>query len=268
MARILITGCSSGIGRATAERLSAHGHFVIASARRAEDLRGLNVGLMLPMDVTSITSVSAAVRQAEPIDVLVNNAGIGLWSPVELCPPDRIERLFATNLLGAIWTTQAVLPGMRQRRHGRIIQISSTAARRPGPLIGPYAASKAALEALSLSLRFELHGFGIFVSVVGMSAVATNISANRYEERTSGTDYENLGERSRRRMASLMSAPANAEDVAAVIERIVEAESPPLRVYVGDTVGAAMKAIAAQSDEEYDSAMLASLGYPGRPPNT
>ncbi len=268
MARILITGCSSGIGRAAAERLAAGGHFVIATARREQDLRALNVALKLPMDVTSVDSVAAAVRASGPVDVLINNAGISLWSPLELCPPEQIERLFATNVFGAIWTTQAVLPGMRERRRGRIIQISSSAARRPGPLLGSYAASKAALEALSLSLRFELHAIGIFVTVLGMSAVATRIGANRYVHPTIGTDYEDIGARTRRRIAALTAEPAGAREVGAVIERIIDAPVPPLRVYVGEATGPAMDAIAAQSDEEYDAAMLASLGYPPRPPHS
>src|SRR4051812_34550069 len=116
MARILITGCSSGIGRATALHLAAAGHEVIATARNRQALDDLEIALRLELDVMDDDSVSAALAEAGEIDVLVNNAGISIWSPAELCPPHAAERLMQTNLMGVIRLTRAVLPQMRRRR--------------------------------------------------------------------------------------------------------------------------------------------------------
>src|SRR5215470_14039128 len=127
MARVLITGCSSGIGRATAVELTKRGHDVIATARRPETLDDLDVAQRLALDVTSDASVAAAVAAAGEVDVLVNNAGIAIGGPIEKVPLDRAQALFDTNVWGALRMIQAIAPSMRARNGGAIVNVTSVA---------------------------------------------------------------------------------------------------------------------------------------------
>jgi len=261
MARILITGVSSGIGRATAQRLARAGHDVVATARRVETLADLDVAARLPLDVGDPLQVAACVAAAGEIDVLVNNAGVSLWGPLEACPFEDVERVLATNLVGAIRMSRAVIPQMRARGGGKIVQISSAAARRPNPFLGAYAASKAGLEALSWSLRLELRPFGISVCVVSMSAIATAMDENRKVIDVSETAYGDLQRRTFARTAQLRRAPAPPDDVAAVIQQVIEAADPPFTSFVGEELAANMARAAATSEAEIEAETLASLGY-------
>jgi NAD(P)-dependent dehydrogenase (short-subunit alcohol dehydrogenase family) len=132
---VLVTGCSSGIGEATATHLAARGHTVVATARRAGDLAALAAAgcVTLPLDVTDEASMTAAVREIEarvgPVDVLVNNAGYSQSGAVESVPIARVRAQFETNVFGLLRLTQLVLPGMRQRRRGRIVNVSSMGGR-------------------------------------------------------------------------------------------------------------------------------------------
>jgi len=261
VARVLITGCSSGIGRATALHLTNAGHEVIATARNPSSLADLAVSARLRLDVTDDDSVANAVAEAGRIDVLINNAGFSVWAPAELCPVAKATQLVQTNLLGVMRMTQAVLPQMRQRRSGRIIQISSTSARRPSPLLSHYAATKAAVETFSLALRAEVREFGIWVSVVGMGAVQSNIGENRFTVATDDTDYAVVMARVRRRNQRLMSTPAPAQEVAATIQAVMEADEPEYRVYVGEAMRRTVAELAALSDAEFERRMLIELGF-------
>src|SRR4030095_16788026 len=127
--RVVITGCSSGIGRALASLLTGRGYEVIATARKLEALAGLDVAQRLALDVTSDASVAIAVAAAGRIDVLVNNAGVGLWGPVEAVGIEQAKALFETNVFGPMRVQNAVLPQMRARHDGIIIQVSSVAGR-------------------------------------------------------------------------------------------------------------------------------------------
>jgi NAD(P)-dependent dehydrogenase (short-subunit alcohol dehydrogenase family) len=174
---VLITGCSTGIGRATALHLASRGFAVYATARRPETLEELGRAgcRTLRLDVTDEVSMQAALDAVERdggiVDVLVNNAGYGLEGPVEELSLDEIRAQFETNLFGPTRLTQMVLPAMRERRRGRIINISSVGGRITTPGAGAYHASKHALEALSDALRFELRGFGVDVVVVEPGAI-------------------------------------------------------------------------------------------------
>jgi NAD(P)-dependent dehydrogenase (short-subunit alcohol dehydrogenase family) len=176
---VLITGCSSGIGAATAGRLSRAGHTVYASARRPDTLAELVAGGCRPLslDVTDEASMAAAVRQVEAeqgrLDVLVNNAGYGLYGPVEQLPLDELRRQFETNLYGLVRLCQLVLPGMRERRAGRIVNVSSMGGRTTLPGGGAYHASKYAVEAISDALRLEVRRFGIDVVLIEPGVVRT-----------------------------------------------------------------------------------------------
>jgi short-subunit dehydrogenase len=176
---VLITGCSSGIGRAAAIRLHDAGLQVYATARNTQTLSGLaDRGIRtLALDVTDETSMTAAVAavQAEAgvIGALVNNAGYGLYGAVEQLPMDEIRRQFETNFFGLVRLTQLVLPGMRQRHSGRIVNVSSMGGRATLPGGAFYHASKYAVEALSDALRVEVAPFGIDVVLIEPGPVRT-----------------------------------------------------------------------------------------------
>jgi NAD(P)-dependent dehydrogenase (short-subunit alcohol dehydrogenase family) len=179
---ILITGCSSGIGRAAAEHLAGLGHTVIATARRVEALGGLAARgcHTLALDVTDEASMRAAVDATLAahgrIDVLVNNAGYSQSGAVESVPVARTRAQFETNVFGPLRLTQLVLPGMRQRGSGRIVSVSSMGGRLVFPGGGVYHASKYALEALSDALRFELRPFGVAVILIEPGLVRTQFA--------------------------------------------------------------------------------------------
>jgi NAD(P)-dependent dehydrogenase (short-subunit alcohol dehydrogenase family) len=177
---ILITGCSSGIGRATAERLAHSGHTVYATARRPETIADLQQAgaRTLALDVTDEESMRAAVGAIEaehgPIFALVNNAGYSQSGAVESVPLDLVRRQFETNVFGALRLAQLVLPGMRRERRGRIVNVSSMGGRLVFPGGGIYHATKYALEALSDAMRFELKGFGVAVVLIEPGLIHTS----------------------------------------------------------------------------------------------
>jgi NAD(P)-dependent dehydrogenase (short-subunit alcohol dehydrogenase family) len=177
---VLITGCSSGIGRATAERLAADGWKVYATARKRKAISELksNGCETLSLDVTDEESMSAAVAavtEAEgAVGVLVNNAGYSQSGAVESIPLDQIRRQFETNVFGLIRMCQLVLPGMREQRWGRIVNIGSMGGRLTFPGGGIYHATKYSLEALSDALRFEVRGFGVDVILIEPGLIVTS----------------------------------------------------------------------------------------------
>ncbi|HWL31967.1 MAG TPA: SDR family NAD(P)-dependent oxidoreductase, partial [Gaiellaceae bacterium] len=177
---VLITGCSSGIGRASAERLAAAGWTVYASARRLEAVAGLVGCRPLELDVTDERSMRAAVelveREEGAVGVLVNNAGYSQSGAVEGVSPDEARRQFETNVFGLARLTQLVLPGMRAQRWGRIVNVSSMGGELTFPGGGWYHASKHAVEALSDALRFEVAGFGIDVVVIQPGLIRTGFA--------------------------------------------------------------------------------------------
>lgn len=172
---VLITGCSSGIGQAAALALHEAGRTVVATARNPATLSGLaDRGLRtLALDVTEESSMRAAVDAAGPIDVLINNAGYGLYGTVEQLPMAEIRRQFETNFFGLVRLTQLVLPGMRAAGGGRILNVSSMGGRATLPGGAFYHASKYAVEALSDALRMEVARFGIDVVLIEPGPVRT-----------------------------------------------------------------------------------------------
>ena len=147
---------------------------------------------------------------------------------------------------------------MRARRSGRIIQISSGAARRPQPLVGLYCASKAALESLSLALRIEMRPFGVKVAVVGMGAIHSNIDRNRWTADAAGTDYAPMMGAMLDRVGTLRAHAYSAEEAAEVVASVVEAEDPPFRTYVGAAFAAGLAEMAALDDAAYEERLLAT----------
>ncbi len=195
---VLITGCSSGIGRATAQRLVSGGWKVYATARRPETLSELkeNGCETLALDVTDEASMSAAadaVIAAEgAIGVLVNNAGYSQSGAVETVPIEQIRRQFETNLFGLIRMCQLVLPRMREQRWGKIVNVGSMGGRLTFPGGGVYHATKYAVEAISDALRFEVRGFGVDVILIEPGLIVTNfgeVAAASVGEPAAGGPY-------------------------------------------------------------------------------
>jgi NADP-dependent 3-hydroxy acid dehydrogenase YdfG len=179
---VLITGCSSGIGEATARRLASHGWSVYASARRLESIESLkDAGCkLLQLDVTDEQSMRAAVETVErehgAVGVLVNNAGYSQGGPVEQVPMEAVRRQFETNVFGAIALTQLVLPAMRKQHWGKIVNIGSMGGRLTFPGGGLYHATKYSLEAISDALRFEVKGFGVDVTLVEPGLITSDFA--------------------------------------------------------------------------------------------
>ena len=176
---VLITGCSTGIGRAAAERLAAKGWPTYASARRIESIKDLaDVGCnLLELDVCDEASMTAAVAEVEAkegaVFALVNNAGYGQEGAVEEVSMDDIRRVFETNVFGLSRLTQLALPGMRRQGGGRIVNVSSMGGKISIPGGGYYHATKHAVEAISDTLRFEVRRFGVHVSVIEPGTIKT-----------------------------------------------------------------------------------------------
>jgi NAD(P)-dependent dehydrogenase (short-subunit alcohol dehydrogenase family) len=193
---VLVTGCSSGIGRATAIEAARRGHQVFASARRREDVAELTAkGIdTLALDVAEPASIAdgvgEALRAAGRIDALVNNAGYGQYGAVEDVSLDEWRSQFEVNFFGAIALLQAVLPAMRAARRGTVVNVSSVAGKVAIPFAAPYCASKHALEALSDALRVEVAPWGIRVVVVEPGPIETR-----------------FGERTRRATARILEKP-------------------------------------------------------------
>ncbi|MCA9554303.1 MAG: SDR family oxidoreductase [Myxococcales bacterium] len=171
MKTVLITGCSSGYGLETARRFRAEGWTVLATMRTPRSDLDLGDGpadrlRVLALDVTKPASIEACLAEAGPIDVLVNNAGVGLLSAFEATPMATVRDVFETNTFGVMALTQAVLPSFRARGSGVVVNVTSSATLAPMPLVAVYTASKTAIEGFTGSLAFELAAFGIRVKLV------------------------------------------------------------------------------------------------------
>jgi NAD(P)-dependent dehydrogenase (short-subunit alcohol dehydrogenase family) len=179
---VLVTGCSSGIGWATAGRLAETGWRVYATARDVEKIAPLERSgcELLPLDVTDEDSMISAVEEVErregAVGVLINNAGYSQSGAVEAVPMDKVRRQFETNVFGLVRMCQLVLPGMRSQRYGRIVNLSSMGGKLTFPGAGYYHATKHAVEALSDALRFEVEGFGVRVSVIEPGLIRTGFA--------------------------------------------------------------------------------------------
>src|SRR5918996_2806354 len=176
---VLITGCSSGIGWATAERLAKRGWTVYATARDVEAIAPLEEHgcRLLPLDVTDEGSMRRAVEEVERVEgavgVLVNNAGYSQSGAVEEVPLEKVRRQFETNVFGLVRMCQLVLPGMRRQGYGRIVNLSSMGGKLTFPGGGFYHATKHAVEAISDALRFEVAGFSVRVIVIEPGLIRT-----------------------------------------------------------------------------------------------
>lgn len=240
----LITGCSSGLGRALAEAVLARGWNAIVTARHSARVEGLvtahpTTALAAALDVADRKQVQATIAQAEKqfgaVDVLVNSAGHGYRAAVEEAEETAVDELFGSNFFGAVAMIKAVLPGMRARRHGTIVNVSSIAAREPGPGSAYYAATKCALEGLSGGLRKEVEPLGIKVIVVEPGEFRTDFSGRSLlQSRTAIADYADTAGRRRiendRTDGHQRGDPTRA---AQVIIKAVDTPEPPRLLLLG-----------------------------------
>ena len=261
MARILITGCSTGIGRAAASELADRGHHVVATARDPASLEGLDVAQRLALDVVDDASVAAVAAAVGEIDVLVNNAGVSARGAIESYPLDEARRLFETNVFGVLRTIGAFAPGMRERGAGLIVNVSSVEGVVSSPLGGIYSATKHALEAISDSLRLEIGHFGVRVVVIQPGYFATAMREKKTPVPIDGTPYEGLRRQWDGADERLLGGPRPGADVVArAIADVVEADDPPTRLPVGDDALMVTAFRKQLDDAAFEAAMRETLG--------
>jgi NAD(P)-dependent dehydrogenase (short-subunit alcohol dehydrogenase family) len=235
-----ITGCSKGFGRIWAEAALERGDKVAATARDASTLEPLaekygDSVLTLALDVQDIEADFAAVQRAQEkfgrLDVVVNNAGYGLFGTVEEVSPEQARDQIETNVFGALWVTKAALPIMREQGSGHIVQVSSIGGVTAFPGIGLYHASKWALEAFSQSLSLEVADFGIDVTLVEPQGYSTDWNGPSAIQAERMSAYDRVRERNAARRGSM--TPGDPEASGPAILKLVDAEKPPLRCFFG-----------------------------------
>jgi NAD(P)-dependent dehydrogenase (short-subunit alcohol dehydrogenase family) len=275
---VLITGCSSGIGRATALRLAGSGWTVYATARRPESLADLAAAgcHVLALDVTDEDSMQAAVAEIESregaVGVLVNNAGYSQSGAIETVPMDAVRRQFETNVFGLVRLTQLVLPKMRAQRWGKIVNVGSMGGRLSFPGGGHYHATKHALEAISDALRFELRGFGIDVILLEPGLITTEFgdtaTASIGEAPSANDDpYASFNATVGAVTKGAYDSPmrilgAGPERVAKVIERAIRRSRPPARITITPSAKLTIAARRLVSDRMWDAAMRRQFPQP------
>jgi len=246
MQTIMITGCSSGFGLETARYFLEQGWKVIATMRvPREDLLPASDRLRLVrLDVTSAQSIAEAIAEAGEIDVLVNNAGVGMLNALEGASHEAIANLFATNTLGTIAMTQAVLPRFRARRSGTIVNITSAVTLQPMPLLAVYTASKAAVNAFTESLALELRPFNIRVGLI-LPGRAPQTRFGENARRTMGQLPESYAPLGQQILDSIQdnASVTQAVDVAQAVWRMVNDPQAPSRLPAGEDALAMAQAI-------------------------
>jgi NAD(P)-dependent dehydrogenase (short-subunit alcohol dehydrogenase family) len=238
MKTVLITGCSSGYGLETARNFHAQGWNVVATMRTPrEDVLPRSDRLrVLALDVTKPESIAAALEASGPIDVLVNNAGIGLFGAFEATPMATVREVFETNTFGVMAMTQAVLPQFRARRSGVVVNVTSSATLAPMPMVAVYTASKMAIEGFTASLELELQPFQVRVKLVEPGYGPTTRFTNNSGSRMDGLIPEAYAPFAQRIFASMTQGPAavtTESDVAEAVWRAANEDSRQLRFPAG-----------------------------------
>ncbi|WP_312777024.1 SDR family oxidoreductase [Pseudescherichia sp.] len=238
MKTIMITGCSSGFGLETARYFLEHDWNVIATMRTPQrDLLPKSDRLrLLSLDVTQQQSIEHAIEDAGDIDVLVNNAGVGMLNALEGVSPQALREVFETNTLGTIAMTQAVLPQFRQRRSGLIVNITSAVTLKPLPLLAAYTASKAAVNAFTESLALELKPFNIRVGLI-LPGRAPETRFGENAQRIMGNipaDYAELSQQIFNNMRDASASVTWPIDVAKAVWQVANDPSAPMRLPAGE----------------------------------
>lgn len=234
---VLITGGSSGIGKAIGEYLSQKGYQVFGTSRNPEKIKNSAFPL-LKMDVNNVQSIETAIatllKETQKLDVVINNAGVGITGPVEETPEDEVKKAFQTNFYGPINVIKAVLPKMREQGYGHILNITSIAAYMGLPYRGIYSATKAALEITIEAMRMETLQFGIKMTNVAPGDFATNIAAGRYhapvlENSPYKKDYGNT----LKMMNEHVDNGGDPKEMAKAVRKIIETPNPKIHYKVG-----------------------------------
>ncbi|MEO3977706.1 SDR family NAD(P)-dependent oxidoreductase [Streptomyces sp. CAU 1734] len=275
LAPVLITGCSSGMGRQTALALHRRGHPVLATARRPGDLAGLAAeGITtMALDVTDDASMAAAVARVEhdhgAVGILINNAAYGLHLPVETAGPREIRAQFETNVFGPVRLIQHVLPAMRAARTGRIVNISSMGGRFSPPGGGFYHSTKHALEAISDSLRLEVAPFGVKVVVVQPGPTLTDFAGTAVDTMhgpAAGDPYAGfrtaLADMYANRTFTRRNGAVSAETAARTIVRAATTPRPRARYAIGAVARTVMTARRLLPDAAFDAVMRRGFPLP------
>jgi NAD(P)-dependent dehydrogenase (short-subunit alcohol dehydrogenase family) len=270
----LVTGSSSGIGFETALLLSKSGFHTYASMRNLEKSKNIteivnteNLPLrVIQLDVNDDISVKNAINKiiAENgrIDVIINNAGYGLFSPIEDITLDQVKEQFETNFFGVVRLVKEVLPVMRKQRNGIIVNVSSGAGRVAIPVSSAYVATKFALEGLSESMRYELKEFGINIIIIEPGVIRTNFVENM---KTAGTrsrsesPYADLIGRTLKGFGGFMDNSSPPKLVAEAILNAITSKEPEIRYVVGDDAKSIMKVRKSTSDKEFENWMYESV---------
>jgi NAD(P)-dependent dehydrogenase (short-subunit alcohol dehydrogenase family) len=259
--RIVVTGCSSGIGEAAALRLARAGHPVYATVRAAKDAARLSAEVptlvALRMDVTDDASVAAAARavlaDGGAPDVLVNNVGVPCLGSMEELAPDDLRQALEVNVVGALRVYQAFAPAMRARGTGHVINVSSSIGAAALPLYGGYCATKFALEAMSEAMRHELAPHGVAVNVLRPGIVRTPFAAKKAAQAPgrvpAGSPY--AGRLDNPSQPDLMERVSTPEQVAEAIEALITQPGPPFRRTCGRDSRDWLEARAALDDEAF-----------------
>jgi len=279
---VLITGCSSGIGRATARRLAAAGWTVYATARRVESIADLEAAgcRTLALDVTDEDSMVAAVRTVEEthgaVGVLINNAGYSQSGAIETVPLEAVRRQFETNVFGLARLTQLVLPRMRDQRWGKVVNLGSMGGKLVFPGGGWYHATKFALEAVSDALRFEVRGFGIDVILLepglittefGNAAAASMADVGSSPAAADGDPYATFNATVGSVTQDAYTGPmrllgAGPEKVAKVIEKSITKRRAPTRVTITPSAKLTIPTRRLLPDRAWDAMMRAQFPTP------
>lgn len=236
---VLITGASSGIGFAIAKFLASKPEFEVFGTSRNPKNTSPKTFPLIKLDVTKQESIAEAVdfliSEKGKIDVLINNAGVGITGPIEETPNSEIKNAFETNFYGALNTIKAVLPHMRRQKSGFIINITSIAGYMGLPFRGFYSATKAALEISTEALRMEVKDFNVKVTCIAPGDFATNIAAGRYHTPVlKNSAYEKTYGKSLKLMDEHVSSGKDPELMAKVVYRILQQENPRVHYKVGD----------------------------------
>jgi short-subunit dehydrogenase len=239
----LVTGASSGIGRAIAEALQALGYRVLGTSRDPHRITDPVPGVeYLALDLTDEASIVACAQAAGDVDVLVNNAGESQSGPLEELPREAIERLFQLNVIGQVRLTQLLVPGMRERRHGRVVMVGSMLASFPLAYRSSYVATKAAIKGFAMAARGELRPFGVHVTTVEPGSIATGISERRTQYIADDSPHQASYQTMLRHLNANEASGISAEQVAATIVRAVGAPHPRPLYAVGSSAPLAFAA--------------------------
>jgi NAD(P)-dependent dehydrogenase (short-subunit alcohol dehydrogenase family) len=273
---VLITGCSTGIGRATAERLAKDGWNVYATARKTADIEDLKASgaKTLELDVTDEKSMKKAVEEVQgdggSIGSLVNNAGYSQSGAIETIPMDSVRRQFETNVFGLMRMCQLVLPGMRKAGEGRIVNISSMGGKLVFPGGGVYHATKHAVEAISDALRFEVAGFGVDVVIIEPGLIVTEFgetAVGSMAEVESDGPYAKFNNEVAAATAGAYTGPmakfgGGPETVAAKIEKALTARRPSPRYKVTPSARVVMGMRSGMTDRMWDRFVGTQFDHP------